>query len=216
MPNKLMSKTFLWMFVGLLVTFVTGYAVSHNETMIINIFKGPTYIILAIIELILVIAISAKVQSMSKNVARIIFILYSFVTGLTFSAIFIVYNLTSILYVFLLTAVIFLVFGLIGYFTKLDLTKWGTYLFMALFAVIICYLINMFVDNGTFDMTITIISILVFMGFTAYDVQKIKRLGEENDYQDEDNLCIVGALNLYLDYINIFLDLLKLLGNSRD
>ncbi len=216
MPNKLMSKTFLWMFVGLLVTFVTGYAVSHNETMIINIFKGPTYIILAIIELILVIAISAKVQSMSKNVARIIFILYSFVTGLTFSAIFIVYNLTSILYVFLLTAVIFLVFGLIGYFTKLDLTKWGTYLFMALFAVIICYLINMFVDNGTFDMTITIISILVFIGFTAYDVQKIKRLGEENDYQDEDNLCIVGALNLYLDYINIFLDLLKLLGNSRD
>lgn len=215
MTNKLMSKTFLWMCVGLLVTFLTGFFVAHNEVMIVNIFKNSTYLILCVVELILVIALSAKVRTMSKNVARIFFILYSFVTGLTFSSIFVIYELTSILYVFLLASVVFLVFGIIGYYTKLDLTKIGTYLMMALFAIILCFLINLFVDNNSFDLVISIISILVFIGFTAYDVQKIKRLSEE-DLIPEDNLSIIGALNLYLDYINIFLDLLRIFGNSRD
>lgn len=215
MSNKLMSKTFLWMCVGLLVTFLTGFFVAHNEVMIVNIFKNSTYLILCVVELILVIVLSAKVRTMSKNVARIFFILYSFVTGLTFSSIFVIYELTSILYVFLLASVVFLVFGIIGYYTKLDLTKIGTYLMMALFAIIICFLINLFVDNNSFDLVISIISILVFIGFTAYDVQKIKRLSEE-DLIPEDNLSIIGALNLYLDYINIFLDLLRIFGNSRD
>lgn len=215
MENKLMSKTFLWMCIGLLVTFLTGYFVSHNEVMIVNIFKNSTYIILCIVELVLVIALSAKVRTMGKNTARIFFILYSFVTGLTFSSIFVVYELTSILYVFLLASVVFLVFGLIGYYTKLDLTKIGTYLMMALLAIIICFIINLFVDNNTFDFALSVISILIFIGFTAYDVQKIKRLGEE-ELIPEDNLSIIGALNLYLDYINIFLDLLRLFGNSRD
>lgn len=215
MTNKLMSKTFLWMFAGLLVTFSTGYFVSNNEVMIINIFKNSTYLILCVVEIILVIVLSAKVRTMNKNVARICFILYSFVSGLTFSSIFIVYELTSILYVFLLASVVFLVFGLIGYFTNLNLTKISTYLMMGLFAVIICYIVNLFVNNGSFDLILSIISILIFIGFTAYDVQKIKRLGEE-ELIDEDNLSIVGALNLYLDYINIFLDLLRIFGNSRD
>lgn len=215
MSNKLMSKTFLWMCVGLLVTFLTGFFVAHNEVMIVNIFKNSTYLILCVVELILVIVLSAKVRTMSKNVARIFFILYSFVTGLTFSSIFVIYELTSILYVFLLASVVFLVFGIIGYYTKLDLTKIGTYLMMALFAIIICFLINLFVDNNSFDLILSIISILVFIGFTAYDVQKIKRLSEE-DLIPEDNLSIIGALNLYLDYINIFLDLLRIFGNSRD
>lgn len=215
MSNKLMSKTFLWMCVGLLITFLTGFFVAHNEVMIVNIFKNSTYLILCVVELILVIVLSAKVRTMSKNVARIFFILYSFVTGLTFSSIFIIYELTSILYVFLLASVVFLVFGLIGYYTKLDLTKIGTYLMMALFAIIICFLINLFVNNNSFDLILSIISVLVFIGFTAYDVQKIKRLSEE-DLIPEDNLSIIGALNLYLDYINIFLDLLRIFGNSRD
>lgn len=215
MENKLMSKTFIWMFLGLLITFITGFAVAHNETMIINIFKNSTYIILCIVELVLVIALSAKARTMNKNTARIFFLLYSFVTGLTFSSIFIVYKLTSILYVFLIASVIFLVFGLIGYYTKLDLTKIGTYLMMALFAVIICLVINIFTNSETFDLIVTIISILVFIGFTAYDVQKIKRLALEDNIP-EDNLSIIGALNLYLDYINIFLDLLRLFGSSRD
>ena len=215
MTKQIMSKTFLWMFVGLLITFLTGYVVSHNEVMIVNIFKNSTYLILCIVELVLVIALSAKVRTMSKNTARILFILYSFVSGLTFSSIFIVYGLTSIMFVFLLASIVFLVFGLIGYFTKLDLTKLGTYLLMALFAIIVCFIINLFANNNTFDIVITIISLLIFIGFTAYDVQKIKRLAEE-ELIPEDNLSIIGALNLYLDYINIFLDLLRLFGNSRD
>ena len=215
MDNKVMSKSFIWMFIGLLVTFITGYAVSHNETMIINIFRNSTYWILCIVELILVIFLSAKVRTMGKNTAKIFFILYSFVSGLTFSSIFIVYKLTSILFVFLLAAIIFLVFGLIGYYTKLDLTKWGTYLMMALFEVIICFIINFFTANETFDLVLSIICILVFIGFTAYDVQKIKALAEEENIP-EDNLSIISALNLYLDYINIFLHLLSIIGNSKD
>ena len=215
MESKLMSKTFIWMFIGLLVTFVTGYGVASNETMIINIYKNSIYIVLCIVELILVIFLSAKVHSMSKNMARICFIIYSFVTGLSLSSIFVIYSLSSILYVFLIAAVVFLVFGLLGYFTKLDLTKLGTYLMMILFGVIVCFLVNLFLNYEQFDFVLTLVSMVVFMGFTAYDVQKIKRLAE-NSTIPEDNLSIVGALNLYLDYINIFLDLLNLLGKSKD
>ncbi len=215
MESKLMSKTFIWMFIGLLVTFITGYGVASNETMIINIYKNSIYIVLCIVELLLVIFLSAKVHSMSKTMARICFIIYSFVTGLSLSSIFVIYSLSSILYVFLIAAVVFLVFGLLGYFTKLDLTKLGTYLMMILFGVIICFLVNLFLNYEQFDFVLTLVSMVVFMGFTAYDVQKIKRLAE-NSTIPEDNLSIVGALNLYLDYINIFLDLLNLLGKSKD
>lgn len=215
MNNKIMSQSFIWMFIGLLVTFLTGFAVAHNEVMIINIFKNSMYWILCIVELVLVIFLSAKVRTMGKNTARICFLLYSFVSGLTFSSVFVIYKLTSILYVFLLAAVIFLIFGLIGYFTKLDLTKIGTYLMMALLAVIICFIVNIFVVNETFDMITSIICILIFIGFTAYDVQKIKNLADDGDVPEE-NLAIVSALNLYLDYINIFLHLLSIIGNSRD
>lgn len=210
-----MSQSFIWMFIGLLVTFLTGFAVAHNEVMIINIFKNSMYWILCIVELVLVIFLSAKVRTMGKNTARICFLLYSFVSGLTFSSVFVIYKLTSILYVFLLAAVIFLIFGLIGYFTKLDLTKIGTYLMMVLLAVIICFIVNIFVANETFDMITSIICILIFIGFTAYDVQKIKNLADDGDVPEE-NLAIVSALNLYLDYINIFLHLLSIIGNSRD
>lgn len=214
MQNKLMSKTFLWMFIGLLITFITGYGVSNNATMVANIFKNSTYIILSIVELIIVIVLSARVRKMNKNTARIMFMLYSFISGLTFSSIFIYYEISSIIYIFLIAALIFLVFGLIGYFTNLDLTKLGTYLLMALFAIIICIIINYFVGNEKFDLVLSILSIIIFLGFTAYDVQNIKKLAYEGI--DEDNIAIVGALNLYLDYINIFLHLLSIFGDSKD
>ncbi len=216
MPNKLMSKTFMWMFIGLIVTFLTGYVVAYNETMLVNIFSGPIYIILCVIELVFVLVLSAKVRSMNKNTARILFILYSFVSGLTFSSIFIVYRLTSILSIFLIAAVVFLIFALIGYFTNLDLTKLGTYLLMALVAVLICYIVNLFVANNTFDFILSSICLLIFIGFTAYDVQKLKRLSQIDTGIPIDNLSIINALNLYLDYINIFLHLLSLFGDSKD
>ena len=216
MPNKLMSKTFMWMFIGLIVTFLTGYVVAYNETMLVNIFSGPIYIILCVIELVFVLVLSAKVRSMNKNTARILFILYSFVSGLTFSSIFIVYRLTSILSIFLIAAVVFLIFALIGYFTNLDLTKLGTYLLMALVAVLICYIVNLFVANNTFDFILSSICLLIFIGFTAYDVQKLKRLSQIDTGIPIDNLSIINALNLYLDYINIFLHLLSLFGDPKD
>jgi hypothetical protein len=182
--------------------------------MVANIFKNSTYIILSIVELIIVIVLSARVRKMNKNTARIMFMLYSFISGLTFSSIFIYYEISSIIYIFLIAALIFLVFGLIGYFTNLDLTKLGTYLLMALFAIIICIIINYFVGNEKFDLVLSILSIIIFLGFTAYDVQNIKKLAYEGI--DEDNIAIVGALNLYLDYINIFLHLLSIFGDSKD
>lgn len=212
--NNVFKKVYMWMFIGLLVTFLTGYYVSINENIIYKIYSTSLYWILAIVEIVLVLVLSARITKMNITTARILFILYSFVTGLTFSSIFIVYEMGSIIFVFLIAAVLFLVFSLIGYTTKLDLTKIGTFLLMALIGILICSVINIFVGNGLFEIIICSISILVFLGFTAYDVNKIKQL--QDYYPDEDSLAIIGALDLYLDFINIFIDLLRLFGNSRD
>ena len=211
--NKIFSKVFLWMFIGLAITFGVGYYVSANEIMLYNVFS-KYYIFLAIAEIVVVIWLSARIRNMKPMTAKILFCLYSFLTGLTFSSIFVVYHITSIIYVFGITALIFLVFALIGYFTKIDLTKLGVYLFMALLGVIICSLINMFIGSETFNLGITIVCLLVFIAYIAYDIQIIKR----NLYmiEDEDNLAIYGALQLYLDFINIFLRLLQLFGRNRD
>ena len=212
MENKLIAKSFLWMFIGLLITFATGIIVASNERMLISVFSGWTYIILAIIEIILVIYLSARVHKMSKTQARIWFMVYAFVSGLTFSSVFVVYKVTSVIYVFLIAALLFGLFGLIGYKTKFDLTRLGSYLFMALFAIILCIIVNSFIGNGVVDLVISIISIIVFLGITAYDVQKLKKLDIPGI--PEDSLAIIGALDLYLDFINIFLDLLSVIGDA--
>ena len=211
--NKIFSKIFMWMFVGLAITFGIGYYVSINDVMLYNVFS-KYYIFLIIAELVVVIWLSARIRKMKSMTAKILFCLYSFLTGLTFSSIFVVYQITSIVYVFGITALIFLIFALIGYFTKIDLTKIGIYLFMALLGVVICSIINMFVGNETFDLGLTIIGLVIFIIYVAYDIQIIKR----NLYmiEQEDNLAIYGALQLYLDFINIFLKLLRLFGRSRD
>ena len=151
---------------------------------------------------------------MQPMTSKIFFCLYSFLTGLTFSSIFVVYDLMSIMYVFGITAIVMLVFGLIGYYTKLDLTKIWVYLFMGLLAVIICEIINIFVGSEVFDMGITIVCLIIFIAYIAFDIQSIKK----NMYmiENEDNLAIYGALQLYLDFINIFLRLLQLFGKNKD
>ena len=115
--------------------------------------------------------------------------------------------------VFLVTAILFLIFAIIGKTTKVDLTKISTILLMALLGVIVCTIINIFLQNSTFDMILSGISVLIFLGFIAYDIQKIKRL---DGWVNEENLAVIGAFELYLDFINIFLDLLNLFGNSKD
>ena len=210
---KIYSKVYLWMFIGLLLTFITGIYVSTNENILRFIFGGSGYLFIIIAEIATVIFLTARIRKMSPTAARISFLLYSFLTGLTFSSIFIVYEISSILLIFLVAAILFGVFAVIGHFTKIDLTKFGTFLFMMLLGLLICFIINMFLGNETFDIILTSISLLIFLGYTAYDIQKVKMLEYE---MDEDNLAIYGALQLYLDFINILLDLLRLFGKSRD
>lgn len=213
MENKIYSKVFLWLFIGMLVTFITGIYTTTNEAALSVIFSGGFYWILVVAELLLAIFLSARIHKMSSTTARICYLLYTFLTGLTFSSLFIVYKLESILLVFGITSLLFLVFALIGKTTKIDLSKLGTYLLMMLLGIIICSIINIFLGNSTFDLVISCISIIVFLGYIAYDVQKIKRL---NGFLAEDNLAVIGAFELYLDFINIFIDLLRLFGKADD
>ena len=211
--NNILSKVFLWMFVGLLLTFVTGYYVSTNEFAIGRIMNGPIYIVLAVIEIILVIFLSARITKMSSTTAKICFLLYSFITGLTFGAIFIAYEVGSIIYTFLITAVLFGLFALFGKVTKIDLTKIGSYLIIGLIGVIIVSIINIFLKSSGLELLLSIVTIIIFLGMTAYDIQKIGKL---EGVIPEENLPIYGALQLYLDFINIFIELLKFFGKAKD
>lgn len=214
MNSKVFPKVFFWMFIGLLVTFVTGY-VCASSTDIIDMIYGNnlTYLILAIIELGLAIFLAAKLHNMNPIVAKISYIAYTFFSGVTFSSIFIVYELESILLVFLASAVLFLIFAIIGHTTKVDITKFGSLLAMILFGVIICMIINIFLGSEQFDIIISCCSVAVFLGYIAYDIQKVKKLSGE---YPEENLAIYRAFQLYLDFINVLIDLLRLFGNERD
>lgn len=211
--NKVISNSFVWMCIGLLVTFVTGYAVAQNANMLSNVF-GNAFWAFIVLEFILVIVLSARVMKMSLTSAKVCFILYSFVSGLTFSSIFVYYELTSILIVFLLGAVIFGVMACIGYNTKIDLTKIGFYFLIGILGVIILSVINIFMGNTVLDIVLSVVCLILFLGVTAYDVQKIKALSDTN--LPADNLAIYGALQLYLDFINIFLQILELFNNNKD
>ena len=213
MENKIYSKVFLWLFIGLLVTFATGLYTATNQSALNVIFGKGFYFILVIVELALAVFLAARIRKMQPTTAKVCYLLYTFFTGLTFASLFVVYKLTSIIMVFGITAVLFLIFAVIGKITKVDLSKLGTYLFMMLIAIIICTIINIFLGNSTFDIFITIISIVVFLGYIAYDVQKIQRL---QGFIDDENLAVIGAFELYLDFINVFIDLLRLFGESRD
>lgn len=212
--NQLLSKTFLWMFVGLIVTFLTGYIVSINENMLLSIFGGPLFWLIIILEFALVIFFSARVHKMKPITAKICFLLYSFVSGLTFSSVFVGFEISSVMYVFLIAAVVFAIFGAIGYFVNIDLNKISTFLIMGLLAIIICSFVHLFLGNTTFDLIVSIIALIIFFGFTAYDIQKVKILS--NAGMNDDVVAINGAFELYLDFINIFLHLLSIIGNSRD
>jgi hypothetical protein len=150
---------------------------------------------------------------MSSTTAKVLYLIYTAISGLTFSSIFVVYELTSIMLVFGITSILFLLFALIGKFTKIDLTKMGIYFLMILIGVIICSIINIFIGNTTLDIILSSISIIIFLGFIAFDIKKIESL--EGTIDDE-NLAVYGAFQLYLDFINIFIDLLKIFGDTRD
>lgn len=212
--NKIFSRIFLWMFLGLAVTFGIAYYISTNDNMVYNLFSGSKYLIIWIIEIIVVLVLSLKIRTLNPLTAKVLFIFYSALTGLTLSSIFIIYDIMSILYTFAITSGLFLGFGLFGYFTKVDLTKLGVYLLMALFGVIIASIINIFIGSATFDLGLCIIGIIIFLAYIAYDIQIIKK--SMSYIESEDNLVIYGAFQLYLDFINLFIRLLRFFGKSKD
>lgn len=212
--NKIIPKVFMWMFVGLLITFGVGAFVTANENMTYNIFSTNLYLFLIIAQFVVVIWLSARIQKMKEGTATVLFLLYSALTGLTFSSIFISFELQSILLVFGVTALLFAIFACIGYFTKIDLTKFGTFLFMMLLGLIIVSIVNLFLNSTGLDFILCWIGVIIFVGYIAYDIQKIKLLA--STIENEHKVAIIGALELYLDFINLFLRLLQLFGRNND
>lgn len=211
--NKAFAKIFMWLFVGLAITFSVGYYIQGNEPLINKIFGGGNYFIIWIVEIVVAIVLSVRIRKLNPKIAAILYMIYAALTGLTFSTIFIVYQLESIIFVFLISAIVVFLFGIIGYFTNIDLSKISTLLFMALIALIILSVVSVFINSETFNLGLTFLSLAIFLGYIAYDVQVIKR----NLYgvEDEDTLAIYGAFQIYIDFINIFIDLLRLFGKEK-
>ncbi len=211
MKNEFLGKVFRWFGLGLLVTFLVAFLVSTNIQALTFIFSGSIYWIIFILELVLAIWLTSRIHSMSSGTAKALYIGYSALTGLTFSSIFVVYEITSIIWIFLASALVFIIFSWLGKSDKFDLSNYGLYLFIALLGAIILEVINLFLMNNTLNMVLCVVVLCIFVGYVAYDVQKIIRR-----YEETDNMAVIGAFDLYLDFINIFLRLLQLFGKERD
>lgn len=211
-----MRKVYLWMSGGLLITTLVSLYVLQSG-LIHSFLSTGMFIILVILQLGAVVALSGWAMRMSTPVAATVFLLYSALTGLTFSAIFLVYTAESIINVFLIASLMFGSISAWAFFTKKDLSPWGTFFFMGLVGLIIASVVNIFLASSALGFVISVIGVLVFAGLTAYDTQKIKEmhLVRITGGQAEANTAIVGALILYLDFINLFLMLLRLFGNRR-
>ncbi len=212
-----MAQVYGWMTVGLLLTaFVAWYAANSAAVMEL-LFTNRVFLIgLIIAQLALVIVLSAMIQKLSAGVTTMLFMLYSALTGLTLSSIFIVYTAASIASTFVVTAGMFGAMSLYGYTTKRDLSGFGNMLFMALIGIVLASLVNFWLKSEALMWAVTYIGVIVFVGLTAYDTQK--NMGEQIDTRDTSNLrkySILGALTLYLDFINLFLMLLRIFGNRR-
>lgn len=215
----LMRKVFVWMTFALAITGLTAYGVATSPTILSLIFSSKvTFFGLIIAEFALVFAISGAINRLSLSTATLLFILYSVVNGATLSTIFFAFSVATIGKVFFITAGTFGAMALVGYTTKTDLTSMGKLLFMALLGIIIASVVNIFVASSGLDLILSYVGVLVFVGLTAYDTQKIKQMCQSAPDAGESTqkLALIGALSLYLDFINLFLYLLRIFGNNRD
>jgi uncharacterized protein len=216
--QRFMVRVYNWMAAGLGITGFMAYYVANN-TAILNILMGNMIIFygLIIAQLGLVFYLSSRVMKMSASQATGVFFLYAGLTGITFSTLFVIYTAESITSTFLVTAGTFGAMSLYGYTTKKDLTSWGSFLFMGLIGLLIAIIVNIFLNSTMMHMIIGCVGTLIFVGLTAYDTQKIKEMNIlGNEGTDEDTKeAISGALTLYLDFINLFLMLLRLMGDRR-
>lgn len=215
----LMRKVYVWMTLALVITAVTAYGVAHSEALVSSMYESRGLLWgLLLAELALVFGISRFINRLSLVTATLLFILYSALNGATLSVIFLAYSPEVITKVFFITAGTFGAMALFGYFTKADLSGLGKILIMALVGIIIATIVNLiFFKSGMFDLIVSYIGVLVFVGLTAYDSQKIKQmLAQANDMGEEaQKMALMGSLTLYLDFINLFLYLLRIFGRER-
>ncbi|MHC1726927.1 MAG: Bax inhibitor-1/YccA family protein [Syntrophobacteraceae bacterium] len=216
--NEFIRRVYNWMALGLALTAITSLYTVTSATIMQIIFGNPiTLIVLIVAELGIVIALSAAINRISASTAVFMFFTYSFLNGLTLAAIFLVYTRASIATTFFVTAGTFGVMSIYGYTTKRDLTSWGSFLFMGLIGVIIASMVNWFFQSPAISWLITYAGIIVFVGLTAYDTQQIKGMayGGFESYDTERKGAVIGALRLYLDFINLFLMLLRVFGRRN-
>ena len=214
----LMRKVYLWMTLALLITGFTAYYVATNEAILTAIVTNQILFWgLIIAELGLVFGLSAAINRLSLTTATLMFVVYSVINGATMSFIFLAYTMSSITSVFFITAGTFAAMGLFGYFTKTDLSSMGKILLMALIGIIIATIVNIFVNSSGLEMILNYLGVLIFVGLTAYDTQKIKQmlLIAPDAGEGAQKVALLGALSLYLDFINLFLYLLRIFGRRR-
>lgn len=216
----LMRKVYVWMTLALVITGFTAYGVATSPGIITALLTNKLLFFgLIIAEFALVFSISARINRMSLTTATLLFVLYSVLNGAMLSSIFIVYTMSSIASVFFITAGTFAAMAAIGYFTKTDLSPIGRFLFMALIGLIIATLVNVFlVKSGSFNLILSYVGVLIFVGLTAYDSQRIKNMLIMADDVNEEaqKIALLGSLTLYLDFINLFIYLLRIFGSSRE
>lgn len=211
--NSVFAKTFQWMFMGLLVTGLVSWYV-YSSGLFIDIIMNNYFNVLLIVELLVVILFSATLQKCPPIVAGAMFFGYAALNGVTLSVIYAIYTLSSISIVFFAAAAIFGLMALYGYTTNNNLTSIAPLLFTTLIVGIVVSLINLFMGSALVDTIVSWVILLVFSGITAYDIQKIKLLSQSGTI-DSSKIHIYGALELYLDFINIFLRILSLFGRRR-
>lgn len=216
----LMRKVYVWMTLALVITGITAYGVANSPGILTAIFTNRLLFWgLIIAEFALVWYVSARIMRLSLVSATMLFVLYSVLNGVTLSSIFVIYTMTSIASVFFITAGTFAAMSLVGYFTKTDLSPMGRVLFMLLIGLIIATLVNVFLLKDTgFGLILSYVGVLIFVGLTAYDTQKIKQMLVQADDVTEEaqKIALLGSLTLYLDFINLFLYLLRIFGGNRE
>ena len=204
---------------ALTLTGLTAYFLSQSADFITYLYTHPSLVWICLFaELGVVLLLSARVMHMSMSAATLLFILYSVLNGVTFSTIFLVYDLGTISTTFFVTAGTFFAMSLVGYVTKMDLSRIGNVLYMMLIGLLIATVVNIFVASSTLYWITTYAGVIIFVGLTAWDTQKLKQIFYEYGTNDESGqkLALLGALTLYLDFINLFLFLLRIFGGSRD
>lgn len=213
--NKLFGKTFFWMFLGLLGSGILAWY-TYSSGLFIDILLGDYFNVLLIVELLVVLIFSLLFKKMPPIVVGILYFVYSMINGVTLSVVFVVFELSSIIYLFAISALLFAALGFIGYKTNKDLTSWRPYLTVFLIAGIVLSFVNIFLlKNTTFELILDWLILALFFGITIYDINKMKLLQEDSSI-DTNKVHIYCAMQLYLDFINIFLRILSIFGKRKN